>query len=1190
MKSANKFQIESEGYLASVRGQQLSEEERMSRAVQLAGLIAVEARRIESKAERNRYRQLSAMMDDPEGKDFTVELTDQCFRSSNQRRTADQLIYLIEKFGVPKYLSWAKRKQLGLFKRFGKLLASFFVPMTQKMVRNETEEVILTGSFDDVVKHIRARTKEGVRVNLNHLGETVLSEDEANRRLEVYLRDLESPEVEYVSVKISTLYSQINLIAWEKTLEILTERMRALYRAAAQNTFVRPDGTVVPKFVNLDMEEYRDLHLTVELFRKVLDEPEFFNLSAGIVLQSYLPDSYQIQQELTKWAMQRVAKGGAPIKIRIVKGANLAMEQVESSIRSWPQAPYSNKMDVDANFKKMIVYGAEPEHTKAAHLGVGSHNLLDIAYILLLRAEKGVEEFISFEALEGMADPICRVVQQLSGGMLVYCPTTKPQDFENAVSYLMRRLDENTAPENFLRHFFNMVPGTPQWQAQVQYFDEACKHVQDIPNVPFRTQNRRLEPQRPYPSPSFYNEPDTDFSLAENRKWAKQIYQKGLEKTYPPIPLVIDGEVTHSSKNVSVGTDPSRPGYELYRYTRATDEDLERAVETATREAPAWGSTTVYERAELLEEITYNLRRHRGDLISAMIADGGKTIEQADVEVSEAIDFVDYYRRSLLEWYALEDISWKPLGVVLVTPPWNFPLSIPCGSTIAALAAGNTVIFKPAPEATLVGWLLAKIIWESGISKKILQFIACDDEPEGTKLIKDPRINAVVLTGATATAKAFMTMRPGLNLIAETGGKNPLIVTAMADRDQAVRDIIASAFGHSGQKCSACSLAILEAEVYDSAKFRRQLVETAASLHVGSSWDPQTKINPLIAEPRPDLLRGLTQLESGEEWLLEPKQDPSNPQLWSPGIKIGVRPGSFTHTTELFGPVLGIMRANSVQHAIELANSTPYGLTSGIHTLDDREKKLWSETIVAGNCYINRGITGAIVHRQPFGGCKDSSFGKGSKAGGPNYLVQMMQATQTGTPKEREAIKEAVLNLSQHGSPLYKRSLESYSYWWNNYFSKKHPLSHLIGQDNIFSYRPHEAMLLRVQNNDSSEDVLRVIAAAKITNTPLHISSSKQLSIPEVIEEDEKALIKKIKKGTYKRIRMLSAPSDALNAALAEAAVNIHLAPVLANGRLELLHYLREVSLSHDYHRYGNLGQREKEFAQSRSASTVTGK
>ena len=252
------------------------------------------------------------------------------------------------------------------------------------------------------------------------------------------------------------------------------ERLRQLYRAAIKHRYHRSNGTLVPKFVNLDMEEYRDLQLTVALFRKVLDEPEFHSLEAGIVLQSYLPDSFLLQQELTIWAMQRHLQGGAPIKIRIVKGANFAMEKVESALRLWPQAPYLCKEEVDANFKRMVAYGCQKEHARAVHLGIGSHNLFDIAYALLLRAENRVEREVSFEMLEGMADHLRRVVQQVAGDMLLYCPAAKKNEFQNAVAYLVRRLDENTAPENFLRHAFDLQSGTTEWNQQAKLFSDAC--------------------------------------------------------------------------------------------------------------------------------------------------------------------------------------------------------------------------------------------------------------------------------------------------------------------------------------------------------------------------------------------------------------------------------------------------------------------------------------------------------------------------------------------------------------------------------------------------------------------------------------------------------------------------------------------------------------------------------------------
>ncbi len=313
------------------------------------------------------------------------------------------------------------------------------------------------------------------------------------------------------------------MLGWEKTIDVLADRLRQLYRVAKANTFVHADGTRSPKFVNLDMEEYRDLKLTVELFKKVLDEQEFRDFSAGIVLQAYLPDAHEIQKELTLWAMERIKHKGAPIKIRIVKGANLAMEQFEASLRGWSQAPYTDKISVDANYKRMVTYGCLPEHAKAVHIGVASHNLFDIAYALLLRAEYNVEKEISFEMLEGMADHIRRVVQKLSKDILLYCPVATKEDFQSAVAYLIRRLDENTGPENFLRHTFGLKPGTPEWNEQVKRFAEACEEIPTTPIGPRRHQNRLEAPQGHDPQGPFENESDTDFSLPKNRISVHQI-------------------------------------------------------------------------------------------------------------------------------------------------------------------------------------------------------------------------------------------------------------------------------------------------------------------------------------------------------------------------------------------------------------------------------------------------------------------------------------------------------------------------------------------------------------------------------------------------------------------------------------------------------------------------------------------
>ena len=466
----------------------------------------------------------------------------------------------------------------------------------------------------------------------------------------------------------------------------------------------------------------------------------------------------------------------------------------------------------------------------------------------------------------------------------------------------------------------------------------------------------------------------------------------------------------------------------------------------------------------------------------------------------------------------------------------------------------------------------------------------------GTFLICDQRINAIILTGATQTARLFMKFRPSLDLSAETGGKNALIITALADRDLAIKDLLHSAFGHSGQKCSAASLVVILKEVYDDPHFLQQLKDAATSLTVGSAWDSSSKVVPLVREAGKDLHRALTTLDPGESWLVEPKQDPNNPALWSMGIKLGVKKGSYSHQTEFFGPVLSVMRAEDLNDAIEIANGTPYGLTSGIHSLDEREVEHWIKSIEAGNLYINRGITGAIVQRQPFGGSKASSFGHGSKAGGPNYVAQFMVPSQHQLPSKRKEVPKKLEPLADLVSKwlvkteeqeLWNASIQNYAAAFE-LFREEQDHSKLIGQDNFLRYVPLKGNCLRVHDGDKLVDVLRVIAASMICNTKLIVSYdrseidfSKVHSLVQnqlvLVRENEDEFCNRVAKGMFSKVRVLSSPSTLLLESGAKALTYINRAPVLASGRIELLNYLREVAISLDYHRYGNLGDREKE-------------
>lgn len=1165
-------------------------------AVALAAQLLTKAKHQQTGQEKAHAAKIARMMEDPQGKAMTLALADQAFRSHTPARIADQLKHLIDHYGVPHYFAAWEQAGLHLGGLIGEYIPHLVVPLVIAKLRHETQSVILPSEEDELRAYLHQRYTAGTRLNLNQLGEAILGEEEAERRLQAYLTLLARPDVEYISVKISSVVSQLQLTAFEQTVEAIKTRLRTLYRAAGATEYITPSGHRVSKFVNLDMEEYRDLHLTVAVFRQVLDEEEFLHHKAGIVLQAYLPDAHPIQRELTDWALQRRARGGAAIKLRVVKGANLAMERVEAAQHGWPQAPYQTKHEVDANYKRMVSYGCQPHHAQAVNLGIASHNLFDIAYGLLLRTHFQVEDCVEFEMLEGMANHQARAVQQEAGGLLLYAPVVKQEDFHSAIAYLVRRLDENTTEENFLHDVFGLEVDSPSWDKQKNAFLSAVRDQARVSLGPRRTQNRQTEACRMSPEAPFVNEPDTDWSLRHNQRWLTEIVTRWRTRPFDIIPLQIAGQ-SLSQPCTGTGHDPSQPGNSTYRYVQANPEQVDLAVATAVKAKAGWATTPVAERKRLLVRCAEVLARQRGDLIGAMISDGGKAAPEADAEVSEAIDFANYYARSLDRLSTeLADCCFSPLGTVLVTPPWNFPLAIPCGGVLAAVMAGNTVILKPAPEAVLVAWQLCNRLWEAGIPHDVLQFVPTTDDAVGQALVTDPRIDGVILTGAYATGQLFQAWKPDIRLMAETSGKNSMIITALADHDQAIKDLVHSAFSHAGQKCSAVSLAVLEAEVYDNPSFLRQLRDAAASLPVGPAWDLQSKVTPLIREPGPELCRAQTRLDEGETWLLEPHRIDENPRLWSPGIKLGVQAGSFFHTTECFGPVLGLMRAENLEAAIALVNTSEFGLTSGLHSLDDRETTLWRERIEVGNAYSNRSTTGAIVQRQPFGGWKKSVFGSGAKAGGPNYVLSLGRWQQHGLPAQQIEPRSDIIRLlhlfistgrkhavlSEEEVALLGASARSYAYAWQTHFSLDHDPSQVLGESNIFRYRPLKAMLLRLENAATWLEVAQVMLAAATCSVSLAVSIAPESAIGPVLQslgelgvsvEDDTVLCERLQTSRAERLRAPQTVSRRIYQAAHSAHIPLINEPVLANGRVELRFYLREQVISQTTHRYGNILQ-----------------
>ncbi len=1190
-------------------------------AVYLAGTWQDRANELLTSEEKGIQEEMVRLLTHPMDKVILTKMIDQSFRSQDNTRVADQVNSLLREFGVPDFFSKVDRLLIQMFLGLGRHFPALTVPKMIEKMRQNSSRAIIAGEAEILHTHLQKRKKQGVRMNINHLGEAVLGEEEARRRLDTNIADMKNPEIEYISVKISTIYSQINPLAFDHAVNVLKKRLTQLYNVAKDNFFIRGNGTKVPKFVNLDMEEYRDLHITTTAFKQTLDQDILKDYSAGIVLQAYLPDSYYIQKELTDWAKNRVQNGGSPIRIRIVKGANMEMEQVESAIFNWPLAPYNNKLEVDANYKRMVEFGMRLENVKAVRLGIASHNLFELAFAAKLAEKRNLTAYFYFEMLEGMADHVRRALNEISGDVLLYAPVAKKEEFINAIAYLIRRLDENTGDENFLRYACNLKTGSHQWKYLIDQFVKSCAYMDKASKTPNRIQNRSTESFREkmgtFYHGEFTNEPDTDWSLAPNRIWAESIRKKWKkESTVNPIniPVVTAGKEIYENRKIRDCFDLSQFDIKenktvcVGRYALANEQDVMLAVETAKADPDIWRQKSFEQRHEILSRAAMELRMARGDLVGVAAANTGKVFAESDVEVSEAVDFSEYYPFSVKNFADLINIQCKGKGVALVISPWNFPIAIPCGGILSSLAAGNTVIFKPASSAVMVAWELCRCIWRAGVSKNVLQFVPCSGSDTGSKLTGHPDVDYVILTGGTDTGLQILNSRHNLFLAGETGGKNATIVTAMSDRDQAIKNVLHSAFSNCGQKCSATSLLILEKEVFEDDHFKRQLIDAAKSYKTGSAWKFENKMGPLIKAPDGDLKNALTKLEPDESWALKPENIGNNPCLWTPGIKWNVKPGSYTHMTEFFGPLLGVICADNLDHAIELVNQTGYGLTSGLESLDSREQDQWKSKIKAGNLYINRGTTGAVVLRQPFGGMGKSVLGAGIKVGGPNYVAQFMDFEETTMPQTGAICKDHyLLRLAQEWKlelhwgkyqDFFKSDLEktvwaikSYLYQYEQEFSAEKDYFHLRGQDNILRYIPVGKVVVRLHEDDTLFDALARIAAVKISRCSLFVSAPSDLknNVTEflydkegkrllgdtlVLYETDAELIKKIPE--IHRIRY-AAPErvpDAVFEAAARTGFYISRTKVLMEGRIELLQYFREQSICDNYHRYGNLGER----------------
>lgn len=1078
------------------------------------------------KASRKRFTRL---FKDPKAIAVTVSLTDEVMRIPSAKNAARILKSAAKNASVAGF---------GVFNAFGLKTIGLFATLlpgpvlfaVHTQVKNLSRGIILPAESRKLARQIKKRDKKGIRLNINVLGEAVLGDKEADERFDRVIEMMHRLEVDYISVKISSVASQIIALDRDGTLKRVSEKLRALYQVAIQTN----------TFVNLDMEEFRDLRLTVDAFKLVLDEAEFEKLYAGLVLQAYLPESHEVFAELVQWSRNRYARSKGVIKIRLVKGANLAMEKAEAELHGWLAAPYQSKSDVDASYSRLIDTALSPNHSQCVRIGVASHNLFHIAFALEVAKRRDLMEQLDIEMLEGMANPEALAVAQRSLRILLYAPVTRSDDFASAVAYLVRRLDENTAPENYLRSSFEIGSNQAKFNEQAEKFLAATNERHQVSTLSIRHQKNKFKVIE-----KFENAPNADLTLDIFVKSLNKEIKVVLNQNDLMIPIVIDGNEIYDRTQIQ-GNDPSDNAKIWYSYAVAKESDIKAAVAVAKAAVKNWDGLGASTRGELLKDFAKLSHNQQESTIAIMSRDAGKTIAEADPEVSEAIDFANYYALCAVESEIERESS--PVGVVVIVPPWNFPYAIPTGGICAALAAGNTVIFKSAPETVATSWHLVNQLWQAGIPKNVLQFVSTQDNEIGQSLITHEDVNAVVLTGGYNTALLFASWKNDLNLMAETSGKNSIVITACSDIDVAVKDLVQSAFGHAGQKCSAASLAIVDKSIFDQPNFKKQLLDATQSLQVGAGYNYASTVGPIIKPAEDALLRALSRLDEGEQWLLEPKQLDHAGLLWSPGIKIGVKAGSWSHLNEWFGPVLAIMVSPDLETSIKWQNATEFGLTAGISSLDPKECEYWIEHVEAGNLYVNRGVTGAIVNRQPFGGWKKSSVGATAKAGGGNYLATLRNWHQM-----------------KHFLPMK----EAANKWLKLVGLQVLDKSGLTVESNLQRYRQYKkGFLIRIESGTSKDELDFLKWLKQDLGVITRLSSDSLIpGLSNLVVESAEEFADHARE--FDRVRWLSAEIAPV-AALIKNGISADKRPITSRGDIEMSRWFLEQSVSITQHRYGN--------------------
>lgn len=1152
---------------------------------------------------------LTEVLRDPAGLDFARGFADRVVRPEDDRVAAAALDALSRR--TPALLPWHLRAAISFGGGFGPLAPRPIMPVARRALRHMVGHLLVDAAPEKLGQALGALRRDGIRLDVTAWGPTVSGPAEADRRLAATTALVERPDVERVTTTVRELVGPTSPWAFDETSDLAVSRLGPLVDLAATS------GTLL----TFGVDRHADVDLTIDVFTRLLDRPGHESDTAGIVVQSYVPEALDSLRLLTDWARARVERGGAPITVRLVKGGSRLDEIVDARLNDWPVVTFDAKHETDASHLRLVDFALRPENAAVVRLALAGHDVFDLAHAVTVARRHGTEHLLEVELWSGLTPGLAEVLRSELPGLVLQVPVIDPDRFDSAVRHLVGRLDALADPAGFLVSTLD-VDHEAAFARETRRHARALGAVDELPTTPRRRRDRSgpLDEGADHVL-DFAAEADTDPSLDGNRRWARGLLGRARRST------------------AGVDTADAAPAFGA--------DAVDALTTRASQAGVAWGRQEPATRAELLDLAGRELALRRSRLIEVSISEAGATLTEADHEVGAAVDAAHRLAGLARDLATIVTAEHRPPRLTVVLPDLVTPVASTVEATLAAFGAGSAVVVRLPRTRRRTVAVVAEALWAVGVPDSLLALVEADDPDHDRALLLHPSVDRVVGHATVDAVVALREARPELDLAVRTTGVTSLVVTPAADLERAAGDVVTSVVDHAGRGHGALDLVIAVGSVGHGTTFRRLLREAFEAVVVGPADVVTTTVGPLGATPTGTDLDALTALGAGESWLVEPRPLDETGSLCSPGVRDGVDPqGAFASTPHAV-PVVGLVVVETLAEAVALQNAESGGDVAGLHTLDVDEVDEWLHTVRAGDLVVGRPTTGARVRRRPTGGWGRRAPGRGLKPVGPHALVG--QGSWRHLPHEPRPslrlhdVSEGVTRLVDAARPTLsfeqfdslRTAVESDQRAWQAEFGLARDVSGLVVERNVLRYRPHP-VTVRLSAGADPAGLVRLVAAGARAGATLSISSavplpaglvhlwrasSSPVRVRDVVVESDAAFVARAAAGALQgaaadpagpdvldllaeaaggapaspeearvddsrpvpspeavrayrglRIRLVGGDPTALARAVQGSPdVTIVSGEVTEEGRVELLTFVREQSVSITAHRYGRL-------------------